>query len=75
MCIICVSPRSVRQPSESTIRAMFARNPHGAGYMVARDGRVRISKGYMSVDGLLAALRQEHFTAKEQPTAFMDFDG
>ena len=65
MCIICVSPRSVRQPSESTIRAMFARNPHGAGYMVARDGRVRISKGYMSVDGLLAALRQEHFTAKD----------
>ena len=65
MCIICVSPRSVRQPSEATIRAMFARNPHGAGYMVARDGRVRISKGYMSVDGLLAALRQEHFTAKD----------
>ena len=65
MCIICVSPRNVRQPSQSIIRAMFDRNPHGAGYMVARDGRVQISKGFMYVEDLLQALRVEHFTARD----------
>ena len=65
MCIICVSPRKVRQPSLATIRTMFQRNPHGAGYMVARDGVVRISKGYMDVDSFIAAIRAERFTAKD----------
>ena len=65
MCIICVSPRNVRQPSETIIRTMFDHNPHGAGYMVARDGRVQISKGYMNIDELLQALRVEHFTARD----------
>ena len=50
MCIICVSPRKVRQPSLATIKTMFLRNPHGAGYMFARDGKVHISKGYMDVE-------------------------
>ena len=35
MCIICVSKSGVRQPSDITLRAMFRRNPHGAGYMYA----------------------------------------
>ena len=43
MCIICVSKPGVRQPDENTIRTMFYRNPHGAGYMFARDGRVEIA--------------------------------
>ena len=47
MCIICVSKSGVRQPDENTIRTMFRHNPHGAGYMVARDGRVIIHKGFM----------------------------
>ena len=50
MCIICVSPRKVRQPTLATIKTMFLRNPHGAGYMFARDGIVHISKGYMDVE-------------------------
>ena len=65
MCIICVSPRNIRQPSKQMIRTMFARNPHGAGYMVARNGKVIISKGYMNVDDYLDAVGQEHFTAKD----------
>ena len=65
MCIICVSKRGIRQPSEETIRTMFARNPHGAGYMVARDGKVQISKGYMYVDEFLEAIEREHFTARD----------
>jgi len=65
MCIICVSPRKVRQPSLATIRTMFRHNPHGAGYMVARNGKVEISKGYMDVDSYIAAIRAERFTAKD----------
>ena len=65
MCIICVSPKGVRQPSLPFIWSMFENNPHGAGYMVARNGKVRISKGYMTVEDFLHALRQEHFTAAD----------
>ena len=65
MCIICVSKSGVRQPGEATIRAMFHRNPHGAGYMVARDGRVEIHKGFMDLNDYLRAIRTEHFTAAD----------
>ena len=62
MCIICVSPENVRQPDTQTIRTMFLRNPHGAGYMYARNGKVHIRKGFMNLTGLLNALKEEHFT-------------
>ena len=62
MCIICASPKGVKQPDEYTIRTMFARNPHGAGYMFARDGKVTISKGYMNIDDFLFAIASEDFT-------------
>ena len=65
MCIICVSPKKVRQPSLATIRQMFRSNPHGAGYMVAHDGIVHISKGYMDENSFIDAIRAEHFTAKD----------
>ena len=65
MCIICVSRSGVRQPGEATIRAMFLNNPHGAGYMFARDGRVEIRKGFMRLDEYLRAIREEHFTAAD----------
>ena len=65
MCIICSSKAGVRQPTVGTIRTMFENNPHGAGYMYARDGKVHIRKGFMDVDSLLDALRREHFTAKD----------
>ena len=44
---------------------MFQRNPHGAGYMVARDGRVEIHKGFMDLNDYLRAIRTEHFTAAD----------
>ena len=61
MCIICISGRGVRQPNETEIREMFYRNPHGAGYMVAEGGKVRIEKGFMNLNELLRALRWERF--------------
>ena len=65
MCIICVSGKGVRQPNEKEIRTMFKRNPHGAGYMVAEHGKVRIEKGFMTVTELLRSLRYEKFTEKD----------
>ena len=65
MCIICVSPASTRQPSISQIKTMFMNNPHGAGYMFAREGRVHIHKGFMDIDSFLSAVKAEHFTAKD----------
>lgn len=62
MCIICVSPKGTHQPSLEQIKAMFARNPHGAGYMVARDGKVEIHKGFMTLNDLTRQLATECFT-------------
>lgn len=65
MCIICVSKSGIQQPSESAIRAMFRRNPHGAGYMFARDGKVTIHKGFMNPKEYIRAINNEHFTAED----------
>ena len=65
MCIICVSPAGIKQPPEATIRNMSPRNPHGAGYMYARDGKVHIHKGFMYIEDFLDSIESENFTAKD----------
>ena len=65
MCIICSSPAGIQQPSETLLRRMFTNNPHGAGYMTARNGRVEISKGFMTWNDFARAVRQEAFTAAD----------
>lgn len=62
MCIICVSEKGVRQPSKELMKTMFTMNPDGAGYMVAENGKVRISKGYMTFNDFWNAIQKEHFT-------------
>ena len=61
MCIICVSEKGVKQPGKELMRRMFQANPHGAGYMVAEGGRVRISKGYMDFESFWDAVSREGF--------------
>lgn len=65
MCIICVSPIGTRQPTRNQIKMMFMRNPHGAGYMYARNGKVFIHKGFMNLEDYQSAIASEHFTAKD----------
>ena len=65
MCIICVSPKGVSQPTDTTLRTMFHRTPHGAGYMFARGGKVTIHKGFMNLGDFLRAVHNEHFTAED----------
>ena len=57
MCIICAKPQGAKLPNDATLRAMFTHNPHGAGFMYARDGRVEIRKGFMTYDAFTQALR------------------
>jgi len=65
MCVICVSTTGVKQPTKSTLQTMFNRNSDGAGYMVARDGKVYIHKGFMDCEFFHEAVRHEHFTAAD----------
>lgn len=65
MCIICASPIGAKQPTEDTIRTMFARNPHGAGFMYTRNGKVHISKGYMDIEDFLFAVASMDFTERD----------
>lgn len=62
MCVICVSKKGVRQPNENEIREMWTTNPHGAGYMFARDGRVTIHKGFMELKDFMRSVKSEDFT-------------
>ena len=65
MCIICISPRGEKQPTLDTVKTMFHRNPHGAGYMTVRNNRVEIHKGFMELDDFIAQLKREHFTTDD----------
>ena len=65
MCIICASAKGVRQPTMGQLHNMCRRNPHGAGYMCIRDGKVFISKGFMWEQGFMDVIRNEHFTAAD----------
>ena len=65
MCVICVSSKGASQPSEEMIRKMFNANPHSAGYMYARAGKVVIHKGYKSVEELMIDLDYENFTESD----------
>ena len=65
MCIICVSKSGIRQPNDATLLAMFQSNPHGAGYMYARGGKVIIHKGFMNPKEYIGAIYDERFTAED----------
>lgn len=65
MCIIAISKKGVRQPSVKQLEAMFRNNPHGAGYMYARNGEVTIHKGFMTWEDFSGAIKREAFTEND----------
>lgn len=65
MCVICVSPYGVQQPSKRAITNMYTYNHHGAGYMYVRDGHVVIHKGFDSLADYLDAIASENFTSDD----------
>lgn len=62
MCVIIASPTGARLPDQAELREAWLRNPHGAGYMVARNNRVEIHKGFMVWPDFIRAIRDEHLT-------------
>lgn len=69
MCIIAVSKKGIRQPSLDQLRTMFDNNPHGAGFMYARDGVVSIHKGFMDWNDFRRAVNTLHF-GKDDPVVY-----
>ncbi len=69
MCIIAVSKRGVKQPTLEQLHTMFDSNPHGAGYMVAREGKCFIHKGLMEWRDFERAVKNEHFT-EDDPVVY-----
>lgn len=65
MCVIAVSKKGDRQPSVSELRSMWDHNPHGAGYMFARDGKLEIHKGFMDWNDFIRSVRYERFTSED----------
>ena len=47
MCIIAIKTKGIELPDEKTLINMWYRNPDGAGFMFAKDGKVHIEKGFM----------------------------
>lgn len=62
MCIICISDKGVKQPTKTTMQTMWSNNPHGAGYMYYRDGKVYTRKGFMKFADFWNAVSGEGFT-------------
>ena len=58
MCIIAAKPAGVKMPDDETITRMWYRNPDGAGIMYAKDGKVRIDKGFMKLEEFKAHLNK-----------------
>lgn len=62
MCVICYKPAGTKMPSDETVKKMFQKNPHGAGFAIQgnvdNDGKfgVRFYKGFMNIEDLLKAL-------------------
>ena len=61
MCVIAISQKGIRQPSETELKQMWEHNPHGGGYMFNRNGYVEIHKGFMVWDDFIRAVKSEHF--------------
>lgn len=56
MCIIALKPAKVSF-SKKQLKTMWDNNPHGAGFMYAEDGKVKIVKGLMTLEALWDAIQ------------------
>lgn len=65
MCVIAISQKGNRIPTEDEFYTMWKHNPHGAGYMFARGGKVTIHKGFLVFDDFIRSARSEKFTESD----------
>lgn len=69
MCVIAAKPSGVKMPSVSAIENMWYKNPDGAGFMYAFNGKVYIEKGFMKLNDFEDALEriQQKIDLKDIP--------
>lgn len=65
MCIIAYKPKGIATPNENILKTCFETNPHGAGFMVARNGMVEIHKGFMTEESMLKAVKNANIKKNE----------
>lgn len=58
MCIIAYKPSNVQMPEYDTLKTMFEQNPDGSGFMLIRQNKVHIEKGFMDFKSFYKALKQ-----------------
>jgi len=68
MCIIVYKPKRVPMPSLEIMTNCFKANPDGAGFMYRADDMIHISKGYMTLELLLAGLERTAETVNLKAT-------
>lgn len=66
MCVAIVKPAGVEVPSESDLRKAYAKNPHGAGFMVpTSSGKgVSIFKGFFTFESFYKSMKAHVTVAK-----------
>lgn len=65
MCIIAIKPTGIEPIDKNILATCFDNNPHGAGFMLSRNGKVEISKGHMTMEAYWQALENAHITTKD----------
>lgn len=60
MCIIAAQPKGAKTFERDTVWNMWVNNPHGAGYMYASEGQLRIHKPFFRLDDLWESYKENH---------------
>lgn len=66
MCVAIVKPPNVDFP-EKLFEAAWRKNPHGGGFMYARDGRVVVEKGFMALKDMMESYKKHEPSFGDSP--------
>lgn len=58
MCIIAYKPNNTKMPDYDILKTMFERNPDGSGFMLIKQNKVHIEKGFMDFKSFYKALKR-----------------
>lgn len=64
MCVIIHKPKNAIV-SQETLTKCWSANPHGAGFMYASNGFLKVVKGLMTLDSFLQAYKEHELAEKE----------
>jgi hypothetical protein len=66
MCIIVYHPKGSKLPSKETLERCWDKNDDGAGFMIHREGGLRVRKGFMSFEDFWCAFRSEKLKGEDE---------